>query len=50
MRQRTLPDPAASWWLAKAEARNHVFEVKLRADGKEFGKVELTTPRTKPVE
>lgn len=58
---RTVPDLASGWWLAKAEGRNHVFEVNLRAngtstiravdiDGKEFDKVELATPRTKPVE
>lgn len=58
---RTVPDFAAGWWLAKAEGRNHVFEVKLRADGtssvravdidgKEFDKVEIATPRTRPVE
>jgi hypothetical protein len=58
---RTVPDMAAGWWLAKAEGRNHVFSVTLRnngtstiravdIDGKEFDKVELATPRTKPVE
>jgi len=56
---RTVPEDA--WWLAKAEGRNHVWEVNLRAngtatvravdiDGKQFDKVELATPRTKPVD
>ena len=58
---RTVPEPGTAWWLAKAEGRNHVWEVNLRAngtstiravdiDGKPFDKVELPTPRTKPVE
>lgn len=58
---RTVPGMDAGWWLAKAEGRNHLFDVKLRAngtatvravdiDGKEFDKVEIATPRTKPVE
>lgn len=58
---RTVPDLANGWWLAKAEGRNHVWEVKLRAngtstvraidiDGKEFDKLDIATPRTKPVE
>ena len=58
---RTVPDPATSWWLAKAAGRNHVWEVNLRSsgtsmiravdiDGVEFDKVDLATPRTKPVE
>jgi hypothetical protein len=58
---RTVPEPGAAWWLAKAEGRNHVWEVKIRSngtstfravdiDGKEFDKVEILTPRTKPVE
>ncbi len=58
---RTVPDFATGWWLAKAEGRNHVWEVVLRAngtstiravdiEGKEFDKVELATPRTTPVE
>jgi len=56
-----VPEPGAAWWLAKAEGRNHVWEVKIRSngtstfravdiDGKEFDKVEILTPRTKPVE
>jgi hypothetical protein len=58
---RTVPEPGTAWWLAKAEGRNHVWEVKIRnngtstiraidIDGKEFDKVEVLTPRTKPVE
>jgi hypothetical protein len=58
---RTVPAPGTAWWLEKAEGRNHVWEVNLRAngtstiravdiDGKEFDKVELKTPRTTPVD
>jgi len=58
---RTVPAPGTAWWLEKAEGRNHVWEVNLRTngtatiravdiDGKQFDKVELLTPRTKPVE
>jgi acid phosphatase type 7 len=58
---QTREVPENAWWLAKAEGRNHVFEVNLRAngtamiravdiDGKEFDKIQLATPRTKPVE
>ena len=54
-------DPATSWWLAKAAGQNHVWEVNLHSngtsmiravdiDGVEFDKVDLATPRTKPVE
>ena len=54
---RTVPAPR----LEKAEGRNHVWEVYIRAngtatirtvdiDGKPFDKVELLTPRTKPVD
>ena len=58
---RTVPAPGTVWWLEKAEGRNHVREVNLRAngtaairavdiDGKQFDKVELWPPRTKPVD
>ncbi|MBM3753022.1 MAG: metallophosphoesterase family protein [Acidobacteria bacterium] len=57
---RTVPSKEEGWWLAKAEGRNHVWSFRLRADGtaliqavdiegKVFDKVELKTPRTKPV-
>jgi hypothetical protein len=57
---RTVPDFATGWWLAKAEGRNHVWEVRIRAngtstvravdiDGKEFDRLQIPTPRTKPV-
>ncbi len=58
---RTVPELANGWWLAKADGINHVWEVTIRAngtstmraidiDGKEFDKVDVATPRTKPVE
>ena len=58
---RTVPAPGTAWWLEKAEGRNHVWEANLRAnetatiravdiDGRQFDKVELSTPRTKPVD
>ncbi|MBI2686184.1 MAG: metallophosphoesterase family protein [Acidobacteria bacterium] len=58
---RTVPEPGTAWWLAKAEGRNHVWEVTLRAngtstvravdiDGNEFDKFVIAAPRTKPVE
>jgi len=58
---RTVPAPGTAWWLEKAEGRNHIWEVNMRAngtatiravdiDGKQFDKVELATPRTKPVD
>lgn len=58
---RTVPDFATGWWLAKAEGRNHVWDVKIRAngtatlravdiEGKEFDKLELGKARTAPVE
>lgn len=57
---RTVPDFETGWWLAKAAGRNHVWEVRLRAngtstvravdiDGKEFDRVQIAAPRTKPV-
>jgi hypothetical protein len=30
---REVPSPEVGWWLAKAEPRNHLFHVELRADG-----------------
>lgn len=58
---RTVPDLANGWWLAKADGINHIWEITIRAngsstmraidiDGKEFDKVDVATPRTKPVE
>ena len=55
---RTVPEKA--WWLAKAEARNHLWQVELDphgsftleaidANGKVFDEVEIEEPRTKPV-
>ncbi len=57
---REVPSPEVGWWLAKAEPRNHLFHVELRANGTAtieavdakgtvFDKVELTSPRTRPV-
>ena len=56
---RTVPPPEVGWWLAKAEPRNHLFHVELRADGTAsiqavdvkgeiFDRVELSRPRTRP--
>ena len=58
---RTGPAPGTAWRLEESEGRNHVWEVNLGAngtaairavdiDGKQFDKVELLTPRTKPVD
>ena len=58
VKTRTVPPDA--WWLAKAEARNHLWHGELRKDGtatfkaidvegEVFDEVELTTSRTKPV-
>jgi hypothetical protein len=57
---REVPSPEVGWWLAKAEPRNHLFHVELRADGTAtieavdvkgvvFDRVDLTKPRTRPV-
>lgn len=61
VRTRTVPTPEEGWWLAKAEGRNHVFDVRLYAggtsviravdiDGQIFDEVRIARPRTKPVE
>ena len=61
METRTVPAPGTVWWLEKAEGRNHVREVNLRAngtaairavdiDGNQFNKVELLTPRLRPID
>ncbi|MFN6203764.1 MAG: purple acid phosphatase family protein [Acidobacteriota bacterium] len=60
VKPREVPSPEVGWWLAKAEPRNHLFHVELRADGtatieavdvkgEVFDRVELTRPRTRPV-
>jgi 3',5'-cyclic AMP phosphodiesterase CpdA len=57
---RTVPAEGSAWWLAKAEARNHLWCADLRADGtaslraidakgEVFDAVELAAPRTQPV-
>jgi hypothetical protein len=59
VRVRTVPKDA--WWLAKAEGRNHFWNVELRPDGtstykavdakgKVFDELKLDRPRTTPVE
>jgi hypothetical protein len=56
---RTVPAEGSAWWLAKAEARKHLWCADLRADGtatlraiddkgEVFDAVELSAPRTKP--
>ena len=56
-----MPAHGTAPGLEKAEGRNHVWEVYIRAngtasirtvdiDGTLFDKVELLTPRTKPVD
>lgn len=58
---RTVPEPGSAWWLAKAEGRNHIFDVKLFASGASliqavdiegvvFDEVRIARPRTKPVQ
>lgn len=57
---RTVPAEGTAWWLAKAEARNHLWCVDLRNDGTAliraidekgtvFDSVELNRPRTQPL-
>jgi len=56
---RKVPENGTAWWLAKAEAKNHLWCVDLRAngtatiraldvEGQVFDTVELTTARTQP--
>jgi hypothetical protein len=56
---RTVPPEGSAWWLAKAEARNHLWCIDLRADGvatirafdvqgNVFDTVQLDRARTKP--
>ncbi|MEY2784025.1 MAG: hypothetical protein RL277_229 [Planctomycetota bacterium] len=56
---RTVPPEGSAWWLAKAEARNHLWCIDLRADGvatirafdvqgNVFDAVQLDRARTKP--
>ncbi|MFM7282860.1 MAG: fibronectin type III domain-containing protein [Planctomycetia bacterium] len=56
---RTVPAEGSAWWLAKAEARNHLWCIDLRGDGVAairafdsrgivFDTVELDRARTKP--
>jgi hypothetical protein len=58
---REVPNPEVGWWLAKAESRNHLWEVELRSngtallqaidrDGATFDRVELNRARPLPVE
>jgi hypothetical protein len=58
---REVPSPEVGWWLAKAESRNHLWEVELQPDnmaliqaidreGKIFDRVELKRARPEPVE
>lgn len=60
VRPRPVPALDKAWWLANTESRNHIFSVRLRADGttqiqavdmqgKVFDRLNLTKPRTKPV-
>lgn len=57
---RTVPPLDQAWWLAKAEGRNHIFDVKISASGQAhiqavdikgevFDDIRIPTPRTKPV-
>lgn len=57
---RTREVPADAWWLAKAEGRNHIFDVKISAsgashiqavdiEGKVFDEVAIPRARTTPV-
>ncbi|MFM8284752.1 MAG: metallophosphoesterase [Planctomycetaceae bacterium] len=66
VRTRPVPSPEAAWWLARAEARNHLWCVNLRpgaagepptalvraidAEGVVFDELELLPARTAPVE
>lgn len=56
---RTVPPEGSAWWLAKAEARNHLWCIDLRADGvaairafdvqgNVFDTVQLDRARTRP--
>ncbi|MBM3786714.1 MAG: metallophosphoesterase family protein [Acidobacteria bacterium] len=56
----TRPVPKNAWWLAHTESRNHIFSVRLRAEGtasvkavdiegQVFDKIEIAKPRTAPV-
>ncbi len=56
---RKVPENGTAWWLAKAEAKNHLWCVDLRAngtatiraldvEGQVFDTVELATARTQP--
>ncbi len=56
---RTVPAEGSAWWLAKAEARNHLWCIDLRGDGVAairafdsqgmvFDTVQLNRARTKP--
>ncbi len=58
---REVPSPEVGWWLAKAESRNHLWEVELHSDGTAgmraidpegtvFDRVELKRARPQPVE
>ncbi|MBL8861089.1 MAG: fibronectin type III domain-containing protein [Planctomycetes bacterium] len=58
---RTVPPEGSAWWLARAEPRNHLWCVDLRADGtatiraidaagEAFDVVELGAPRSAPVQ
>ncbi|MBA3480656.1 MAG: metallophosphoesterase family protein [Pirellulales bacterium] len=57
---REVPSLDVAWWLAKAEPRNHLWQVEIRPDGtatieardaagEVFDRVELEKPRTVPV-
>lgn len=61
VRTRTVPAPEVGWWLAKAEPRNHIFDVRLSAggaaliravdiEGVVFDEVRIPQARTRPVE
>jgi len=58
---RPVPAPGTAWWLARAEAKNHIWCLDLQPDstvlaraiderGEVFDEVEITEPRTKPRE
>jgi acid phosphatase type 7 len=58
---QTREVPADAWWLAKAEGRNHIFDVKISAtgaahiqavdiEGAVFDDIRIPTARTKPAE
>lgn len=58
---RSVPAPDKTWWLARAEARNHVWAIELNPDGTSlvravddkgevFDELTIPEPRTRPLE